>query len=362
LRTLRSALRVSELTEESPGRRSSRRNVAKKYASYEEVESDSEKILSDSDSKYNIAESGTNLRISEPTTESPGTRSSRRNATKKRTSYEEVESDVEEPSSDSEDSKSAGVDRGRESGRDLRTIDSTEKSLETRSSRRNATKKCASYEEVGSDTEEHLSDSEDSKSTEVSCGRKPGRSRRSSAPSYTELESDVSVSEEEELLPPKRTAAKRKRQSGTSAKSLSTKKKAKGISAALPDLRKWPKIKVGDITKVTSAMLRRISQDDTSGIFSKPVIEAHPAIADAYLNVIDTPMDLRTIEEERVNVYSSIHMLQVDLVLIFRNCCTFNGQDSDLGQIAITEWKGINLKLVDVCEELGILLPRHWKP
>ena len=142
----------------------------------------------------------------------------------------------------------------------------------------------------------------------------------------------------------------------------STTKKAKGRSAELPDLRKWPDIEVVDITQVTTEMLKRVWDDDTAGLFSKPVIEAHPAIADAYLNAIDTPMDLRTIEEDRVNVYSSIHMLQDDLILMFQNCCTFNGKDSDLGNMAVTQWEGINHKFVDVCKDLGILLPRHWNP
>ena len=153
-------------------------------------------------------------RISEPAVESPGTRSSRRNATRKRRSYEEVESDEEEHFSDSEDSESSDVNRGRNS-----RISQPKESPGTRSSRRNTAKKRASYEEVESDAEEveseeeeHLSDSADSESSELNRGRTSGRNRRSSGPSYTELESDVDVSEEEELSPPKRTPAKRKRQ------------------------------------------------------------------------------------------------------------------------------------------------------
>jgi len=305
------------------------------------------------------------LRLSEPTEESPGRRVSRRNAAKKcASSYEEVESGAKEHLSDSDDSKSTEVNHGRNSGRSSRRSELSKESPERRSSRRNAAKKRASsYEEVESDAEEYLSDAEDSKSTEINHGRDSGRNHRSSAPSYTELESDIDLSEEEELLPPKRIAAKRKRTAGRSTKSSSTtKKKARSGSAALPGLRKWPKIDVGDITEVTGEMLRRMSEDGALGIFLKPVIEAHPAIADAYLNEIDTPMDLRTIEEERANMYGSIHMLQDDLVLMFRNCYTFNGQDTDLGKIAIAQWEGINHKFVDVCEDLGVLLPRHWKP
>mmetsp|Transcript_2788 Transcript_2788/g.6049 ORF Transcript_2788/g.6049 Transcript_2788/m.6049 type:complete len:165 (+) Transcript_2788:81-575(+) len=149
---------------------------------------------------------------------------------------------------------------------------------------------------------------------------------------------------------------------GTPAKSSTTKKAKGSSSSGFPRLRKWPKIEVGDITEVAKELLSRVADDDTSGMFSKPVIEAHPAIADAYLDAIETPMDLRTIEEERVNVYGSIQMLQDDLVLMFRNCCTFNGKETSIGVIAITQWLGLNHKFFDVCEDLGILLPRSWKP
>ena len=149
--------------------------------------------------------------------------------------------------------------------------------------------------------------------------------------------------------------------SRSSAKASTTIKKAKGSSAQLPELRKWPKIDVSNITQVTREMVQRISENDELGIFSKPVIEAHPTIADAYLNVIETPIDLRTIEEERVNIYNSIQGLQDDLVLMFRNCCTFNA-NTDFWEIAKTQWEDINQVFFDVCEELGVLLPRHWKP
>lgn len=150
--------------------------------------------------------------------------------------------------------------------------------------------------------------------------------------------------------------------SDISANKSTAKKKARGESAEMPDLRKWPKIPVGDITKVSMEVLQRCSEEDTSGLFATPVIEAHPEIADAYLSIIDMPMDLRTIEEERLNMYTSIQMLQDDLVLMYRNCCTFNGVESSLGEIAVTLWEGINHIFFSVCQDLGVLLPRTWKP
>ena len=149
--------------------------------------------------------SRTTSRVSQPPEESPGRRSSRRNATKPSTSYEEVESDADERLSDSDVSESPKIKRGRNSGRNLRTSQSAEDLSAGRSSRRNAAKKRATYEEVESDAEEYLSDSEGFSSSEVDLGRNSGRNRRSSRSAYSEVDYEVDESEEEEEpSPPKR--------------------------------------------------------------------------------------------------------------------------------------------------------------
>ena len=66
--------------------------------------------------------------------------------------------------------------------------------------------------EVESDADDYLRHSDGSESFEVSPGRSTSRKRRSSAPSYAEVDSDVDLSEGEERLPPKRNAPKRKRE------------------------------------------------------------------------------------------------------------------------------------------------------
>lgn len=63
---------------------------------------------------------------------------------------------------------------------------------------------------------------------------------------------------------------------------------------------------------------------DTENVFSIPVLESYPNLADDYLRIVRMPMDLATIEEERLAAYESIRELQKDIVLIFRNCCSFN--------------------------------------
>jgi len=301
----------------------------------------------------------TSSRVPEPAEESPGRRSSRRASATRRV-YEEVESDAEEYMSEesevSEVSEVSALNTSRNSRRNSRASQAAHESPVGRSSRRNASKKRSMYEEVESDEEEYVSEPESEPEDSEEEVKPAGRGRRRPATSYTDVDSDVDESEEEDSSP-RRSASKRKRQSKPA-----TKKRARGGSAEPPDLRRWPRIPVGDITQVTREMLRRASEDDEAGMFAAPVLESYPDIANAYLSVIDTPMDLRTIEEERMNIYSSIEMLQDDLIRIFSNCCTFNGAESDLGAIAIAQWENVNLNFAEVCEDLGILLPRHWKP
>ena len=64
---------------------------------------------------------------------------------------------------------------------------------------------------------------------------------------------------------------------------------------------------------------------DTNGIFSVPVIESCPEVAKEYLQKIEEPMDFRTIED-RLPSYEHIAQMQDDLILTFRNCCTFNAE------------------------------------
>jgi hypothetical protein len=73
---------------------------------------------------------------------------------------------------------------------------------------------------------------------------------------------------------------------------------------------------------------------DTEEIFAMPVAEAYPEVAAAYNAVIEDAMDLRTIEEDHIHMYESIKELQQDLILIFRNCCTFNVANSEYWHFA----------------------------
>jgi hypothetical protein len=65
-------------------------------------------------------------------------------------------------------------------------------------------------------------------------------------------------------------------------------------------------------------------------IFRKPVLEEFPDLEIAYLRIVETPMDLRTIDEIRIFEYKSIQEMQQDLILMFQNCCKFNETGSEI--------------------------------
>lgn len=98
---------------------------------------------------------------------------------------------------------------------------------------------------------------------------------------------------------------------------------------------------------------------DDGGNFYVPVAEAFPEIADDYLAVITNPMNFRTIEEERLNVYQSISELQEDLTLIFGNCMMFNMQGSDLHGMALSLLESLEETFTNVCDDLEVRPLHH---
>jgi hypothetical protein len=141
-----------------------------------------------------------------------------------------------------------------------------------------------------------------------------------------------------------------------------SKKQKSAKLVELPDLRPWPEINLSDITNVTKEVLARVAERDDQNAFSMPVVEAYPQLLDDYTTLINDPMDLRTIEEERMHTYTSIQYLQRDLILMYRNCCTFNGEGNSLGEYAIERWRELNDIFANSCKSLKVLLPRRWKP
>jgi hypothetical protein len=73
---------------------------------------------------------------------------------------------------------------------------------------------------------------------------------------------------------------------------------------------------------------------DIDAIFYAPVTEKFPELEKRYLELIQKPMDFMTIEKS-IRKYQDIHDLQQDILLVFKNCCAFNGQNSEIGKYAV---------------------------
>ena len=76
-------------------------------------------------------------------------------------------------------------------------------------------------------------------------------------------------------------------------------------------------------------------EEDAENNFAAPVLETFPGIEAKYLDKVDNPIDLRTIRAERVKSYDCIVELQRDLLLMFENCCRFNGKRAKLTKYAL---------------------------
>jgi hypothetical protein len=112
-------------------------------------------------------------------------------------------------------------------------------------------------------------------------------------------------------------------------------KKQKEANVEKTSLKTWPSIPIKDITRISKAVLAKVSSEDTGGHFTIQVLESYPYLADDYLETVDEPMDFRTIEEERIPQYKGIKDLQRDFCLIFDNCSGFNGAETEMGQYAM---------------------------
>jgi len=74
---------------------------------------------------------------------------------------------------------------------------------------------------------------------------------------------------------------------------------------------------------------------DEDQLFALPVVEMYPELASRYLRVVQVPMDFRTIIEMKIHHYNEISELQDDLILVFKNCCLFNGEKNEYWHYAM---------------------------
>lgn len=82
-------------------------------------------------------------------------------------------------------------------------------------------------------------------------------------------------------------------------------------------------------------LIQKVLDDDYGWLFKDPVDPIELGIPD-YFNIIKEPMDLNSIVKGLKNgKYNSITSTERDVKLVFENAIKYNGEDSDVGQMAI---------------------------
>jgi len=208
-----------------------------------------------------------------------------------------------------------------------------------------------------------MASSDDNNSTEISVDHTSSRAPTSARKSKRGRKINKSVeyayddSSSDEYSPDKSPNRKVKRKM--------KKKKPKQSEDELfyPDVQKWPKIGEGNlkvVKRVAALIMKEMEEMDTDYIFKYPVAEAYPDIASRYLSIIKDPVDFRTINAQNIENYTEISELQDDLILVFKNCCMFNGEESCWWSYAVSCWKRLEDVFKDVCKEENIMLPRRF--
>lgn len=322
-------------------------------------------------------------------------RGSRRSGVLSSKPYQELDSErgVE---SDSDERPTPSRSRSRTNGRGIAKRPLSAESPPSRSARLSRSSKAYQEEDSDVDDSDRHSDQDDEeetltppsrKRTEGRMGRSQEapktvpesralasrRSRVSSLKSYQELDSeDVEESDLDEKPTPSRSrsrtpgkgAAKRPGKNNSNIAEPAAKRSrvtAQGKQVQLPELARWPQVPLKKITAVARGTLEEMRLlDSEKGAFGVPVEEAFPGIEMAYRRVVSHPMDFRTIEEERLPTYDSISQLQDDLTLVFKNCVSFNGKDTEYGRYAVMMLEQLGDVFQRVCQENRVRLPAGW--
>lgn len=291
---------------------------------------------------------------------------------------------------DSEDFEEESANSGRGGTR-------TRKTSSPPSRRQRQTRSSRGYQEEDSDVDDtdHHFDEEDEEEVPTpklrksakgqkgpASGSRPSRrSRASKSTRYEELDSEeleesdseeVVESDSDEDLVSSRSRS-RAGGRGSSKRSADVKGKidepatkrtrvtAHSKQTQLPELARWPQVPLKKITAVAEGVLEKMRVlDSEKGAFEIPVAEAFPEIETAYLRAVTSPMDFRTIEEERLPTYESISQLQDDLILVFGNCVRFNGNDTEYGRYAIMMLEQLADVFQSVCHENRVRIPAGW--
>jgi len=184
-------------------------------------------------------------------------------------------------------------------------------------------------------------DSSPAKSTR-NHGRRSGVSYHDLSHSELSDYEDSDVEDKEEV----HARSGRKRKSTASTPATNKRKKI----SAFPTIPQWPSIQRRKLQKVSKIIFNMVKEKDVDEIFHYPVTDEE---APDYSSTIDFPMDFSTIEK-KLSSYKDINDLREDLILIFENCCYYNGEGY-FWEYAMDMWKSLPDVFIEACETAGIV-------
>jgi len=152
-------------------------------------------------------------------------------------------------------------------------------------------------------------------------------------------------------------AKKRKRKAPARGHNRKKAKPTQVDESAWPEIQDWCNIKPkSSMIKVAKAVMRIMGELDEQDMFSNPVITVFPTIKTDYLKKVPNPMDFKTIGRKIRTCYKQTKDFQRDLILVFSNCCQYNGNNSKYGKYAISIWQKLTDAFHTACIEEGIEL------
>ena len=125
-------------------------------------------------------------------------------------------------------------------------------------------------------------------------------------------------------------------------------------------MTRWPPLYYKSNSRLALRIIKKIEALDSDYSFQFPVTEQYPKIAEDYLKCISNPMDVRTIKFKAKNdEYKFLSEMQDDLISMFRNCCMYNGENSEHWKYAVNIWKQLNDIFNISCGSEKVEIPRR---
>ena len=168
---------------------------------------------------------------------------------------------------------------------------------------------------------------------------------RRAAVSYQDI-SHSEISEEDSNVGDENLSARGGRKRKSTAPTPA--KKRKKISAS-PTIPQWPTLQRRQLKKVSKVIFDMVKEKDVDRVFYQPVTDEQ---APGYNSTIDQPMDFFTIEK-KLSSYKDVNDFREDLILIFENCCYFNGK-GEYWDYAMDIWKSLPEIFSEACKNAGI--------